>query len=281
MWSIDYFFKRLFSKKIGYQLKRNKCFNASHKGETCFILGNGPSLRLEKSLWRIANYPVFTVNQFYRSELFNAVQTNFHLMTDPLFFELDKNNSDDLDTISRMDCLIGRKDIVKFFPIEAKNYLETNFSINETCYFIKNRYVLTEKYSKAFRLDGYLPTSRNVVQTAIYVAISMGFKNIVLLGCDMTGLLDNYVKKSPDYQEKFSHAYDYTEQEKRRMKRVHIMSSNEYVLQGFYSMFKDFRLILDYSKKHGLNIYNASKITAIDSIPVTSLEDFLKELENK
>ena len=225
-WSVDFAFRYLFSTKMQNQLKRNKTLNSSHVGQTCFILGNGPSLKLEDKIHRISDYNVFSVNQFFRSELFDVVHTNFHVMMDPLFFELDKNNQDDYDTISRVENLIQRKDIVKFFPLEAKRFLEDNYTIDETCRFVKNRYVLCDKYSKKMKLNRYLPTSRNVVQTAIYLAIAMGFNNIVLLGCDMTGIMDNYVRRSPNREEKFTHVYDYTDQEKRRMKRVHDSFSN-------------------------------------------------------
>ena len=127
-------------------------------------------------------------------------------------------------------------------------------------------------------MAGYLPASHHVVQTAIYCALGMGFKRIVILGCDMTGLLDNYVKRSPDKNETFSHVYEYTEAEKQRMQRVHAAHDNAFMLGGFYAMFQDFRVIAEQCREMGVEIYNASQTTAVDSLPYAKLDEILDEL---
>ena len=50
-------------KRIKKIIKHNKKFNNIHKGERCFILGNGPSLR-EVDLGLLENEFVFTCNFF-------------------------------------------------------------------------------------------------------------------------------------------------------------------------------------------------------------------------
>ena len=98
----------------------------------------------------------------------------------------------------------------------------------------------------------------------------------------MTGILDNYIKRSPTRKvETFSHVYDYTDVEKKRMQKVHAMYSNEYMLDGFYQTFRDYRILNEYCIKRNIRILNASQETALDMLPFANLNNILDELEKE
>lgn len=260
-------------------LDKNEELKDVHYGELCFILGNGPSLKDETRLEELANYQVFTVNQFYRSELFNIVKPNYHVMIDPIFFKLDDSNPNECDTLSRMKKVSEDTSLHMILSVDFYSYINRHLSRADSHYYVKNRYKMTENYKKEIDMSSYLPASYNVIQTAIYCAIYMGFKKIVLLGCDMTGILDNYVKYSTDGDtEHFSHVYEYTAEEKKRMQKVHAEHSNECMLLGFYNMFRDFRLINEICKKKNIQIYNATGNTALDMIEHVCLDDVLNKM---
>ena len=278
IWTLDNTVKGITGSSMA-RIKRNKKYNNSASG-VCFILGTGPSLKLESRLDELSNYPVFTVNQFYRSELFNVVKPDYHVMIDPLFFNLDPNKPEDADTLNRIINVVECKKVKMIFPIDVVEYLEKNIGQTDDCIFVKGRYMLHDGYNREIRIDNYIPANRNVVLTAIEIAIAIGYKTIVILGCDMTGLLDNYVKRSPSRNiESFSHVYEYTEAEKKRMQKVHAMYSNEYMLKGFYLMFREYRILYEYCKKRNIVLLNASQETALDMLPFVSLDDVLDELE--
>lgn len=259
-------------------LKQNSYYNNLFKGETCYILGNGPSLKNEKNLEKIAGKHVFTVNQMFRSNIFNLVEPEFHVMCDFRFFELDALNKSENDTLLRMKNLKNTNNLKLILPIKYKKYIEENeIGKTDTNIYIDGRYRMFKGYSKDIKLDDYLPGSLNVVLTAIYCAIGMGFSKIILLGCDMTGIMDNYIKKSNIDVERFSHIYSYTNEERERMKKVHSSISNEDMLFSFAKMFSDFEATSQYCKKNGIILINATCETALDCLEFGNLDELLNE----
>lgn len=279
IWSAKFVLIKLLKKQEYTLVSRNKQFENIHKGETCFILGNGPSLKYETRLEELSNYTVFSVNQFYRSELFEIIRPQYHVMVDPLFFKLKSEDASELDTLLRMRQIAADERIQMILPVDAYKYVKEQMGDSSNYIFVKNRFKMCENYHRPISMAEFIPASRNVVQTAIYCAIYMGFKRIVILGCDMTGLLDNYVKRKPGGpEEKFSHIYEYTNEEKERMKRVHAEHSNELMLTGFATMFRDFRLINNVCKEKGIELLNATQETALDMLKYSELNLILDEL---
>ncbi len=280
IWQLKGNIDRLLGKESAKLLARNKRFRDAYKGQTCFILGNGPSLKLETRLEELKDHWVFTVNQMYRSPVFQQVAPQFHVMQDPLFFDLNPEDPADADTLERMQKVASDPDIQMILPVDAKDYVEKHLGKSEKHIFVKGRYRYYTGYRFGYDMAGYIPASRNVVQTAIYCALYMGFRRIVLLGCDMTGLMDNYVKRSPEGDpEKFTHVYEYTQAEKLRMQRVHAEHDNETMLEGFRWMFTHFRVLSQQCQDMGVELMNATQITAIDNLPFVNLNDILDEMK--
>lgn len=281
IWSFQFSLSKLHPNKRLSLLSSNENYRNIHKGETCFILGNGPSLKYETRLSELRQYNTFSVNQLFRSPLFDMINPKYHVMLDPLFFTLDEKKPSENDTLIRIKELSDREDITMILPIEFIDYINQHFGEYGNRIYVKGRYRMCEKYKSGFDLTRYIPAANNVVLTAIYCAIYMGFTRIVLLGCDMTGWLDSYIRRSPHIVEKFSHIYEYNEEEKNRMRSVHSSFNNEAMLTGFAKMFKDYRLINQWCMNSGISLTNASQETALDNIPYSSLDDILDELDGK
>ena len=75
-------------KKI---VRRNKVFKNKYKGERCFVLLNGPSLK-EHDLSALKDEIVFTTNYFYNSTLADVVKPNYHCWLDSLLVSENKDN---------------------------------------------------------------------------------------------------------------------------------------------------------------------------------------------
>lgn len=72
-----------------------------HKGERCFIIGNGPSLKkLDLSL--LKDEYTITVNQSPRIENFKDLHTTYHLWVDERFFHLKQDNPNDMELLDVM-----------------------------------------------------------------------------------------------------------------------------------------------------------------------------------
>ena len=96
----------------------------------------------------------------------------------------------------------------------------------------------------------------------------------------MTGWMDNYIRRGAENSEGFSHVYEYTEAEKRRMHKVHQTHDNELMLSGFATMFRDYRLIGNCCKCLSVELSNATQETALDNLAYSSLDVILDGLEN-
>jgi len=159
-------------------LNRNAELSNLYKGRTCFILGNGPSLKEEKDLSKLKTEIVFTVNQFYRSELFDVVSPNYHLIVDPLFFNLSEQIPCENDTLERIKNLSNYNGLKLILPLSGREYIESNsIGTKEMNYYVDSRYQVYPGFDCEIKMDSLLPVIRNVVQTAIYCAIYMGFKH--------------------------------------------------------------------------------------------------------
>ena len=82
-------------------LNYNAKYKNIHKGQRCFILGNGPSLKTD-DLRQLENEFVFSVNQIARHPDFEYIKPTYHFWADPHFFEIDENKPEDLELINTM-----------------------------------------------------------------------------------------------------------------------------------------------------------------------------------
>ena len=276
VWEVVYFFRNLFDKSYKDTLIKNNKYKNIHKGKRCFILGNGPSLSKYNNLKLLENEIVFTVNQFYRSELFEIVKPNYHVMVDPLFFSLNPNDPIEYDTLNRMQELQCYSNLTCIFPYTSKEYVEKNGLSHKDVTYIHSRYRMHDNYKKDIRMDRCLPQVQNVVHAAIYCAIFMGFSEIYLMGCDMTGFLTNFIKDEADFDVEKEHVYSYTENEKKRMIKVRNNNNNETMLKAYGVTFAIFRNIYEYCKRKNIQIYNASIGGALDNLPRIKYEEIFR-----
>ncbi|PFA66938.1 hypothetical protein CN378_12575 [Bacillus sp. AFS015802] len=280
IWELLYTSRLLYDMDFKKTLAINQKYKDKFKGKRCFILGNGPSLNKQGNLELLENEIVFSVNQFYRSDLFKLVKPNFHLMVDPLFFSLNEKDSTDYDTLKRMQELKNNNNLVCIFPYTAKDFVENYKINNENTLYIHSRYRMHDNYKKSIRMDRSLPLIQNVVHGAIYCAIYMGFTEIYLMGVDMTNILTSYIKEETELNIEKEHVYTYTENEKKRMLRVRNSNDNETMLKLHGIIFSVFRNIYEYCDQRNIKIYNATISGGLDNIPRIKYEDVVLNNRN-
>lgn len=230
-------------KKI---LNKNRTLKNLHKGETCFIVGNGPSVNdLDTSL--LVGQDILTVNGMVESPLFDQLSPKFY-------------------------CLIDRN-VFKKYSVQIKN------KINENPYttFILHRKLRNEvgDLNNVFYVYGTkLPVSKklnidlaanfnayiNIVPNCIAIAIYLGYKEIVLLGCDFNFFAVN----------KNLHFYE-------NKKNVHRKESLFQSLFGASIACQQFEYLYQYAKEKDINIINATTGSLLDVFPQRDLEIILKE----
>lgn len=270
--------KKIKNSEFKNALDRNDRFKNIHSGERCFIIGSGPSLK-SQDLSLLKDEFVICVNQCSRNSQFNDMKPNYYVCVDQNFFRIDENNPEDTELLSVFEKLTSVEGMHCFFPIQQKESFIKRFNLDERIdvnYIISGE-VFTETYSRDIDLTGMIPTFGTVVQTAVLLAVYMGFKEIYLLGCDNTSIivtLNSVLKKNNDE----FYSYDVSDNENKRMENMVERTGVERYASAYYSAVRDYRRLYSYCKKKEISLVNCSAETAIDSIP---REDYLSVLNKK
>ncbi|MCD7771219.1 MAG: DUF115 domain-containing protein [Oscillospiraceae bacterium] len=253
------------------ELKKNRKYKNIYSGKRCFIVGCGPSLN-SQDLALLENEYVFTVNQFMRSPIYSNVKSNFHVMADWLYFNLDTENPDHKVVIDRIRSInTDDNKPLCFFPVKAKSFVKSipEFEDLNISYF----YSYSETYDgmkKEINLTRTIPGFNTVTQYAICIAIYMGFSEIYLLGCDMTGYKEVEQFATNTFSEQ-THAY--AESAEDMKKALHKNRTCEEWFTGFAKMFVDYRRLYEFADSMGIKIYNATAGGVLDSIPRKNYEE--------
>ena len=101
-------------------ISSNSKYRNLYKGKRCFILGNGPSIqKIDFSL--LKDEITFCVNQISRNKNYYKLNTTFHVWGDRVFFDIDDNNSEDLELLETMKAVgAGRNKPVVLYEYRAK-----------------------------------------------------------------------------------------------------------------------------------------------------------------
>ena len=237
-WLID---KPKFQKYIN----KNKILKDQYKGQRCYILGNGPSIKnLDTDL--ISDGVTFVVNKFYKSPIYSKIKPTFHCVYDRFIFEECK---DDLNDIISKD-EFGTTFI---FTRRAIGSIKND----ERCHYVYSTQLPTSgEYH--YNLTKNANTWLNVIPFVIMCAIYMGFSEIVLLGCDFSLFASR----------KDSHFYDSGESVDRK-------ESLFQDLQGHAIVCTQHSYLKKYADAHGIKIVNCTPGSLLDVYPQDKLENYV------
>lgn len=164
-WQSKHFEKTKYGKKISG-------LKDSHKGETCFVIGNGPSL-LSSDLDKLADkgIPTFGMNRVYNIFPQTRWRPTYYVSEDLLILKA---------TIHEVEKIRSQK---KFIPINLKWF--EGIQVEGADYFFMD-YHSEFKASFGLSLDcaHSLRCRGTVTSTCVQFAIYMGFSKIYLLGVD-------------------------------------------------------------------------------------------------
>lgn len=263
---VQFYFHWLLSGNLRREMKRNKALKNIHKGQRCFIVGNGPSLK-HHDLGKLTNEYVFTVNFMMKSNEFKTLDSKYHLFFDPVVFEMDPDNADERQ---RIDLITGTKetnpDLTYIIPYRRRKNFISLFPDHKFV-FVYNYKTFTTRLKNASSLHSITPGFQNVIVYAINSALYMGFKEIYLLGVDMTGFLEHFEYNKTN--DKWGHSYVKTVEEKEKIKNylVEHKLDNEFYLKTYGKTFEHLKLIRDTVLSQEAQLLNASAHGALDFIP--------------
>lgn len=255
-------------------ISKNKKFKNIHRGERCFVFGNGPSLKdVDFSLFK--DEYVFTVNQLARRADYCKLNANYHLWSDFNFFDETNITEELIDSMKNVN--VGQNRVQCFFPADVEPFLvKHGIATAIDCNYFKIRTSFYDGFDEKIDFSKFMPSLSTVVHYAIFLAIYMGFSEIYLLGVDTTQIMVQ-IKSFLQENDENDYSYEVTKSEKKRMENLLQQHSLESYACGFWHLLSTYRTLNQYCQKRGIRLINCSKVTTIDSIARIPLEHVLCE----
>jgi hypothetical protein len=135
----------------------------SHKGQRCFIIGNGPSLR-NTDLSKLRNEFTIGMNRFYLAYPDLGFQTTYYLSINNLVIE---QCATDIQALK----------IPRFIAWRSHKYLQPD----QNLFFLYTSYT-GMKFAR--NISSRLWEGATVTYTALQVAYYLGFQTVILIGVD-------------------------------------------------------------------------------------------------
>lgn len=238
--------KLLHIKRIPYligerkSLKKNSELFQKKKSDKCYIIGLGPSLK--KINLGLLDGDTIATNRFFRVDQEKAITPTFYIFMDDAFY--CGSAVDDLKTACREYPNTA-------FILNGKYHRESETILPPGTYAYymyawKGLFSGKEKLA----MDRVMPAFGNVACCAIAVALSLGYKEILLLGCDF----NSFATQKPE------HAY-YEDASRNKLRSL----ADELFCYSFEADLHN--VFAKYAQKNGIKIKNGSEGSLIDSYP--------------
>lgn len=207
------------------------------KSDKCFILGLGPSLK-NVDLNQLDG-DIIAVNSFYRLNN-NSIRPNIYCIMDDLDYISDNSKTLNDATSMYPD---------SFFVLNGKYKKNAEQrikgSISRAYLFAWGGYINPEKKIDICKV---MPIMGNIICYAIYLALYMGYKKIVLLGCDF----NSFTSRKP--------LYCFEDDNKKTLSLAYELFCYSFCADTHIQLYR-------YAKQHGVDIENATKGSLIDVYP--------------
>ncbi len=224
-------------------------FKDLHKGESCFIIGNGPSLN-KMDLKLLDSVKTIGMNKIYF--MFDRIKLDldYYVSVNPLVIEQSKKEIEDL---IQCPCFVSKKPAERYlsqkehiYKITASNHWGFYEDINNGC---------SEGYTVTF--------------VALQIAYYLGFENVFLIGVD-----HNFNQKGKPNEKQVMEENDSNHFDPRYFK------GQEWHLADLEASELSYRMAKLAFERNGRNIYDATLGGKLDIFPKVTFEKAL-EMANR
>lgn len=166
-------------------IERNSKFKNIHEGESCYLFGNGASLKYF-DLQNFSDKPAIACGAFFLHQDFRKINVKYYYEGEPFFYYpywknpyTRKFNRNFMGGFYKRKVLLNND--IPFF-CSLSNY----FGIRgEHIYYVHHFDTLFNGFSNC-RLDGSFTSMASALSGMLSLAVYMGFKDVTLVGCDYT-----------------------------------------------------------------------------------------------
>ena len=247
-----------------------------NKGKRCMVFGNGPSLKTMLSEYEKNDVSItgdtFVVNFFPLNPLFYRIKPKYLFWSDYIFIQ-DTEGSTEIvrkmyeEMQEKVDWNLtiylnapynkDNKRLIKYSRLTNPNirfvFLNRKFC-DDLCPMIRH---------KLYKTGYFMPSEGTVVNTAIYVALLQGYKEIELYGSELTMFRDIEVGEDNQLYIVEKHFYDDDHRQLVKQDGGGKAYTHDYLL-WMYTMFHSHYLLRKFSDSLGAHIVNCSKGSMID-----------------
>ncbi len=247
--------KNFAKTKHGRYMKK---IHNSHLGESCFVIGNGPSLTAEDLTALYKNkIDSFAVNRIFKIFPQTKWRPTYYVSTDAVLIR---------DMLDDVNAMTDVKD--KFIPLQNKYY--NNIKVDGAHHFFRNDLRENDPSDK-FSLDCTKQVNmRGTVTIAcIQLAIHMGYRNIYLLGVDHNFdkiiTEDGEIIIDPSVKNYFVEGYD-----------DDVANEVTHDLGNTTRSYRDVRIFCD---KFGVNVFNATRKTKLEVFEKADFDEVINSIK--
>lgn len=239
--------------------RKMEAYHNYHRGERCFLIGNGPSLTAS-DLEALREETCFGCNMIYRIFPDVTWRPTYYCVADVIYA---KNMSEEI--IENISCPI-------FLHSSAFKVMKIKPA---------NRAIVKQVFQNNYKIRGnmqayYIPSNATVMTFMLEIAMYMGFQEIYLLGVDNTNSFTSG---------HFSGEYVLSEVDKKNLFRARRTLHNLQLTLPELGEYRReraeeaYQVVQHYAKKHGVRIYNATRGGALEVFERVNLDrlDLAKE----
>lgn len=232
--------------------RRLEAFRGLHEGRRCFIIGNGPSLRLQ-DLERLKQEICFGANTIYALYTHTAWRPTYYCAWDPVFCKEMMSEKESMLRLTE-----GCEAAFTSLFNDAIKYRDDADMKN--LYYMRPIHKLEDNGLPVFSGDcaECVYTSGTITYGMLQMAVYMGFREIYLLGVDCRYSMEVHNDNTVTRTDMINHM-DILEEEERRFYDAtfdrHGVSSITYIDQHRLG----YQAAREYAESHGIKIYNATR----------------------
>lgn len=264
IWSYRRKFKKNYiNLKIKKLSKNVSKYKDIHKGESCFIIGNGPSLEIQ-DLEKIKEMASFSSNRI--NLLLDETDWTPYYYTF-IDAKIAENFFQDVYNMKKREMFVVVTDAG--YPF-LKNHLSCN------CIFLRSYHEHEEIGVPKFSTDlsEKIHTHGTVTYVNIQLAIYMGFKNIYLIGVD-----NNYaINKKEDGNIEINN--ELIGKDHFNDKYYNSIEDVKHTPNNVYAMTQAYLSAKKHCESRGVNIFNATRGGKLEIFTRVSFDDLFDEESN-
>lgn len=238
-------------KKYAGKVKR--FLNCHENKERCFIIGNGPSLRID-DLEKLSGEISFASNSIYAVYESTDWRPTYYTVTDPICCDAFFESKENLKKIIS-DCEAA------FTSVIEKGFKFRDDEELQNLYYIRRKRSIDPKTELPYFSNDcseIIYGAATVTYVMLQLAVYMGFKQIYLLGIDFTFSherhKDGTVKSNNvvDHMDQIEEVDQRHGKAKKEQTGYHYLADIDMQRDGYLSAKK-------YADEHGIKIYNATR----------------------